>query len=83
MEESSEESIQKKLIINKRHKYSIEQKIQIVKEIEETSTSFVNKKYGINKKCLRDLKTNKDKLMAETNKRFKYRIGYSGVKSAT
>ena len=83
MEKSSEESFQKRLIINKHHKYSIEQKIQIVKEIEEISTNFVNKKYDIDKKCLRYLKANKDKLMAETNKRFKYRIGYSGVKSAT
>ena len=40
MEKSSEESFQKRLIINKHHKYSIEQKIQIVKEIEETTNKL-------------------------------------------
>ena len=44
MEKSSEESIQKKLTINKHHNYSIEQKIQIDKEIEEITTNSANKK---------------------------------------
>ena len=70
MERSSEESIQKKLIIHKDHKYSIEQKIQIDKEIDETSINSVIKKYGIDKKYLRDWKANKDKLMDETKERF-------------
>lgn len=83
MEKSSEESNQKKTLVERHHKYSIEQKIKIVNEIEETSTNAVNKKYGIDKKCFRDWKSNKDKLLAATNKRFKYRLGHSGVKSAT
>ena len=32
---------------------------------------------------MRDWKANKDKLIDETNERFKYRIGHSGVKSST
>ena len=37
MEKSSEESNQKKTLVERHHKYSIEQKIKIVNEIEETS----------------------------------------------
>ena len=62
MEKSSEDSNQKKTLVERHHKYSIEQKIKIVNEIEETSTNAFNKKYGIDKKCLRDWKSNKDKL---------------------
>ena len=49
MEKSSEESNQKKTLVERHHKYSIEQKIKIVNEIEETSTNAFNKKYGIDK----------------------------------
>ena len=49
MEKSSEEFNQKKTLVERHHKYSIEKKIKIVNEIEETSTNAFNKKYGIDK----------------------------------
>ena len=78
METSSEESNIKNTTIKKCHKYTIEEKIKIIDEIEKTSFNSVNKKYGIDKKCLRDWRNNKDKLLIENNKRNKYRTGQSG-----
>ena len=83
METSSEESNIKNTTIKKYHKYTIEEKIKIIDEIEKTSLNAVNKKYGIAKKCLLDWRDNKNKLIIVPNKRFKYRLGHSGQKSVT
>lgn len=49
METSSEESNIKNTTIKNYHKYTIEEKIKIIDEIEKTSLNAVNKKYV--KKC--------------------------------
>ncbi len=80
MDKSIKDSNQNKKAVAKHYKYTIEQKIKIVNEIEKSSINAINKKYGIDKKCLRDWRDNKDKLLATSNKRNKYRLGHSGVK---
>lgn len=55
----------------------------IIDEIEKTNFNAVNKKYTIDKKCLRDWRDNKNKLIIVPNKRFKYILEQSDQKSLT
>ena len=64
----------------KKNKYSIEEKLSILEEAKAKSLHSVAKKYGIDRKSIRDRKNQEEQLEEQLNYK-KYRIKGDGAKS--